>query len=88
MKTATVTQLQREFSRVEKWLAKGQTVAITKRGKVVAELRLPYATPVVPHRIPTKADFAKRFALPKNWKPSKGKSMRDLLMEERDSYKY
>ena len=35
-----------------------------------------------------KPDFAKRFTLPKNWKPSPGKSLRDLLMEDRDSYKY
>jgi antitoxin (DNA-binding transcriptional repressor) of toxin-antitoxin stability system len=43
MKTATVRELRNEFSRLSKWLEKGETVQIVKRGKpfarVVPELK-------------------------------------------------
>ena len=38
MKTASVRELRNDFSRISKWLAKGQTVEIRKRGKPVADL--------------------------------------------------
>jgi antitoxin (DNA-binding transcriptional repressor) of toxin-antitoxin stability system len=38
MKTATVRELRNEFGRISKWLAKGETVEIIKRGKAVADL--------------------------------------------------
>ena len=38
MKTATVRELRNEFSRLSKWLAKGETIEILKRGKPIAEL--------------------------------------------------
>jgi antitoxin (DNA-binding transcriptional repressor) of toxin-antitoxin stability system len=38
MKTASVRELRNNFSRISKWLAKGQTVEIHKRGKPVADL--------------------------------------------------
>jgi len=38
MKTATVRELRNDFGRLSKWLAKGETIEILKRGKPVAEL--------------------------------------------------
>jgi antitoxin (DNA-binding transcriptional repressor) of toxin-antitoxin stability system len=38
MKTATVRDLRNEFSKLSKWLEKGETVEILKRGKPVADL--------------------------------------------------
>ncbi len=75
MKTATVRQLRTSFPQLEKWIAAGETVTITKRRKIVAELSAP--------RRKKKPDFAKRFALPANYKVRPGKSLVDLLIEER-----
>jgi len=38
MKTATIRELRNNFSRLFKWLEKGETIEIIKRGKAVAEL--------------------------------------------------
>ncbi|HXT11358.1 MAG TPA: type II toxin-antitoxin system Phd/YefM family antitoxin [Candidatus Angelobacter sp.] len=38
MKTATVRELRNDFGRLSKWLEKGETIEILKRGKPVAEL--------------------------------------------------
>lgn len=38
MKTATVRELRNDFGRLSKWLEKGETVQIIKRGKPFAEL--------------------------------------------------
>jgi prevent-host-death family protein len=38
MKTATVRELRNEFARLSKWLARGETIEIVKRGKPVADL--------------------------------------------------
>ncbi len=78
MKTATVRQLRTEFPALEKWLAAGETITITKRRKVVAEL-----SPPSPKK---KPDFAKRFAVTaadyKAVRPGR-KPLRDLLDEDR-----
>jgi antitoxin (DNA-binding transcriptional repressor) of toxin-antitoxin stability system len=64
MKTATVRELRNDFSRLSKWLEKGETIEILKRGKLVAELvpkrekaptRLLGATPS-PHPLPEDID--------------------------------
>jgi antitoxin (DNA-binding transcriptional repressor) of toxin-antitoxin stability system len=38
MKTATVRDLRNEFRRLSKWLEKGETVQIVKRGKPFARV--------------------------------------------------
>ena len=38
MKTATVRDLRNNFGRLSRWVAKGQTVQIMKRGKPFARL--------------------------------------------------
>ena len=38
MKTATIRDLRNEFARVSKWLERGETVRITKRGKPFARI--------------------------------------------------
>lgn len=77
MRTATVRQLRTEFPRLQRWLAAGETITITKRRKVVAELSLP--------RPKKKPDFAKRFghavAAAKTTRPRR--TLRDLLEEDR-----
>jgi antitoxin (DNA-binding transcriptional repressor) of toxin-antitoxin stability system len=38
MKTASVRDLRNDFARLSKWLDKGETIEIFKRGKAVADL--------------------------------------------------
>jgi antitoxin (DNA-binding transcriptional repressor) of toxin-antitoxin stability system len=38
MKTATVRELRNNFGRLSKWLEKGETIEILKRGKPMVEL--------------------------------------------------
>ena len=38
MKTATIRDLRNEFARLSKWLEKGETVQIIKRGKPFARV--------------------------------------------------
>lgn len=38
MKTATVRELRDEFPRIEAWLHEGESITISKRGKVIATL--------------------------------------------------
>ncbi|MDQ6632726.1 MAG: hypothetical protein M3Y82_13390 [Verrucomicrobiota bacterium] len=38
MKTATIRDLRNDFARLSKWLEKGETIEIIKRGKHVADL--------------------------------------------------
>lgn len=38
MKTATVRELRNDFGRLSKWLSKGETIEILKRGRPVADL--------------------------------------------------
>jgi len=54
MKTATVRQLRTTFPRIESWLQEGETIAITKHKKIVAELSAP--------RHAGKPNFAQRFS--------------------------
>ena len=43
MNTATVRELRNSFPRLEAWLREGESVAISKRGEVVAVLSAPSA---------------------------------------------
>jgi antitoxin (DNA-binding transcriptional repressor) of toxin-antitoxin stability system len=56
MKTATVRELRTQFPKIERWLADGEAVQITKRKRVVAEL-LPAPARKARARMP---DFAAR----------------------------
>jgi antitoxin (DNA-binding transcriptional repressor) of toxin-antitoxin stability system len=38
VKTATVRELRNDFGRLSKWLERGETIEIIKRGKAVADL--------------------------------------------------
>jgi antitoxin (DNA-binding transcriptional repressor) of toxin-antitoxin stability system len=38
MKTATVRELRNEFPRIEAWVREGESINISKRGKVIATL--------------------------------------------------
>ncbi len=38
MKTATVRELRNEFPRIEAWVNEGESVNISKRGKIIARL--------------------------------------------------
>jgi antitoxin (DNA-binding transcriptional repressor) of toxin-antitoxin stability system len=45
MKTATVADLRNHFPKVAAWVAEGHTIAITRRGKTVANLVPPGPAP-------------------------------------------
>jgi antitoxin (DNA-binding transcriptional repressor) of toxin-antitoxin stability system len=38
MKTATVRELRNEFPRIESWVHEGESISISKRGRVIATL--------------------------------------------------
>jgi len=59
MKTATVADLRNNFRKVSSWLAHGQTVTITRRGRVFAQLAPPPA-PTKPFKMPDFRAQAKR----------------------------
>ena len=54
MKSASVADLRNHFPRVAEWIARGEEVRITKRGKTVARL-------VPPERPPEAPDLAAYF---------------------------
>ena len=56
MKTTTVRELRNNYSKVLGWVAKGEEVEVTRRGKVVAKV----VPPIGPK---TKVDWAQSAAL-------------------------
>lgn len=44
MKTTTVRELRNNYSKVLQWVAKGEEVEVTRRGKVVAKVIPPAST--------------------------------------------
>lgn len=61
MKSTTVRELRNNYSRVLKWVSKGEEVEVTRRGSVVAKV-----IPPVPSR-PAEVDWSTSAAL--NRKP-------------------
>ena len=61
MKSTTVRELRNNYSKVLKWVAKGEEVEVTRRGKVVARVIPPNS------HTPTEVDWSKSAAL--NRKP-------------------
>ena len=57
MKTATLRDLRNHYSKLMKWLAAGEEIVITKRGRPIARL-IPEATPVA-----TRVDWSKSAAV-------------------------
>ena len=64
MKTATVRQLRNEFPRIEAWVHEGESINISKRGKVIATL-VPATGNALPAPRPPKVDIMAR--LQKTW---------------------
>ena len=46
MRTTTVRELRNNYAQVLKWVAKGEEVEVTRRGKVVAKVVPPVAAKV------------------------------------------
>lgn len=59
MKTATVRELRNEFPRIEAWVHEGESVSISKRGKVIATL-VPVLGGEATHPRPPKVDIMAR----------------------------
>ncbi len=57
MKSTTVRELRNNYSKVLKWVAKGEEVEVTRRGKVVAKVVPPIAASAV------EVDWSKSAAL-------------------------
>lgn len=64
MKTATVRELRHEFPRIEAWVHEGESIHISKRGKVIATL-VPATGDETPQLRPPKVDIMSR--LQKTW---------------------
>jgi len=78
MKTASVRDLRLHFPSVERWLAEGESVAITKSGKRIAMLTKSVPEP---EKSPRSA-FAKRFGTPLA-RPKNPTNLTQMLMEDR-----
>lgn len=59
MKTATVRELRNDFPRIEAWVHEGESINISKRGKVIAML-VPVLGNAVPQSPPPKVDIMAR----------------------------
>ncbi len=59
MKSATVRELRNDYSKVLGWVAKGEEVQVTRRGKVVARV-LPPATSAQKCAWPASAAFTRQ----------------------------
>lgn len=64
MKTATVREIRNEFPRIEAWVHEGESVNISKRGKVIARL-IPVTAATDGEPRQGKVDIMKR--LQKTW---------------------
>jgi prevent-host-death family protein len=82
MKTATVADLRNHFPRVFRWIEEGESVEVTKRGRVVARL------------VPVEQQRRRKFRVPDflaiqkkvfGTKPSREPSIVD---EERSTHRY
>ena len=78
MKTASVRDLRLHFPSVERWLAEGEAVAITKSGKRFAMLT---KSAPEPNKSP-RSVFAKRFGTPLA-RPKNPTNLTQMLIEER-----
>jgi len=59
MKTATVRELRNEFPRIEAWIHEGESIRISKRGRVIATL-VPTQGDVEPEQHSSKVDIMAR----------------------------
>jgi antitoxin (DNA-binding transcriptional repressor) of toxin-antitoxin stability system len=59
MKTATVRELRNEFPRIEAWVHEGESIHISKRGKIIATL-VPASGTAAPHSHSPKVDIMAR----------------------------
>ena len=59
MKTATVRELRNEFPRIEAWVNEGESINISKRGKIIATL-IPASGSASPQPRPPKVDIMAR----------------------------
>lgn len=59
MRKATVRDLRYDFPKVEAWIAAGEPIEITKRGRVIAQL-VPPAAPAGKRKQPPWPDFLAR----------------------------
>jgi antitoxin (DNA-binding transcriptional repressor) of toxin-antitoxin stability system len=75
MRTATVRELRTHFPELEALLFSGETIAITKRRRVVATL--------VPATAATRPDFKARFGAPSSRGGRKDRNAVRLLVEDR-----
>lgn len=82
MKTATVADLRNHFPRVFRWIEEGESVEVTKRGRVVARL--------VPVEQPRRRKFQVPDFLAIQKKVFGLKPIREpsIVEEERSTYRY
>ena len=80
MKTASVTDLRKRFASVFRWIEEGETVELTKRGRVVA--RIVPAPPAKPRKFKVP-DFA---AIRREIFGETPTVYPSIVQEERDSY--
>ena len=80
MKTASVADLRNRFPSVFRWIEEGETVELTKRGRVVA--RIVPAPPAKPRKF-KMPDFA---AIQREIMGDNPRVYPSIVQEERDSY--
>ena len=80
MKTASVADLRNRFPSVFRWIEEGETVELTKRGKIVA--RIVPAPPAKPRKFKVP-DFK---AIQREIMGDNPRVYPSIVQEERDSY--
>jgi antitoxin (DNA-binding transcriptional repressor) of toxin-antitoxin stability system len=84
MKVATIRQVRHEFSTVLEWIADGEPVQISKRGKVVAVLSPP--APEKGSRVKRRLDLAARLRLRDGDRVIPSDVIDDILQQNKGAY--
>lgn len=82
MRKVTVRELRHEFPKVQAWVEAGETVQVTKRGKVVGRYTSDSEEVATP---PKRPDFAARMKRICGDQKLEGTTWAELIREERDS---
>ena len=86
MKTATVRQVRHDFGSVMAWVAEGESVEVSKRGKVIAVITPPVVRPK--RSLKKRPDFFARLKRIYGNDFEKRLSKKNSIIEERESYRF
>ena len=83
MRTASISEVRHDFSRILEWVANGETVAITRRSEIVAHLSPATRKPSAPAKTP---DVASRLQKIFGRRVISDKAMTEIMDNNRRNY--